>query len=100
MRQPMTALISLRSVDAQPVSEETEAWPAGNNAPRIARILEAVQALLAEQQELVHRLDELADRDGADAAVERAAHIAHMDRHEEDLRRLLNELDVLTGRAN
>jgi hypothetical protein len=73
--------------------------PADQDAARIAQIVTVMHAVLAEQQDLVHRLGALEGFTDAPTKRERRAIRAHMARHEAAMRRLLAELDALTGRA-
>jgi hypothetical protein len=67
---------------------------------RIEEIVQNLRLLLTEQQELALRLDELHAQDDEDSSRERHSIHAHMAGHKVELRRLLTELDTLTGRAN
>ena len=62
---------------------------------RAAQIMEIVERILAEQQRLVLRREELTGRDDPAAVRERASLDAHMAAHGVSLDRLLAELGML-----
>jgi hypothetical protein len=97
-RKPARSQVSTSSSGPRPPSLINELERRANE--RIEEIVENLRLLLTEQQELVSRRDALEEQADEGSIRERLAIQAHLGGHEVELRRLLTELDALTGRAN